>query len=147
MTHFTHGYMDSGPWMLDKSALARLGGSFQAQEWARRIERGLVRITTVTLLEVGYSARSASDLRTGLRGPPISSMPVEYLTPAIEDRAVSVLLSLADRGHHRAPSVPDLLIAAAAELSGLTVLHLDKDFELISEITGQTVERLALPPT
>jgi hypothetical protein len=26
----------------------------------------------------------------------------------------------------------------------LTVLHLDKDFELIAEITGQPVERLAL---
>jgi len=54
-----------------------------------------------------------------------------------------VLTSLADRGRHRAPSVPDLLVAAAAELSGLTVLHLDKDFELIAEITGQPVERLS----
>lgn len=52
---------------------------------------------------------------------------------------------LADRGHHRAASVPDLLIAATAELSGLTVLHLDKDFELIADVTGQTVERL--PPS
>ena len=69
-------------------------------------------------------------------------MPVQYLTPAVEDRAVVVLSSLADRGHHRAPSVPDLLIAAAAELSGLTVLHVDKDFELIAEITGQATERL-----
>jgi len=34
-----------------------------------------------------------------------------------------------DCGQHPAPSVPDLLIAATAELSGLTVLHLDKDFE------------------
>jgi len=49
---------------------------------------------------------------------------------------------LADRGLYRAPSVPDLIIAAAAELAGLTVLHLDKDFELIAEITGQPAERL-----
>ncbi|MGH3833863.1 MAG: VapC toxin family PIN domain ribonuclease, partial [Pseudonocardiaceae bacterium] len=82
------------PWLIDKSALARLGRSPQAQEWAIRIERGLVRITTVTLLEVGYSARCADDLRTGLREPPISAMPVEYLTPTIEDRAVAVLMSL-----------------------------------------------------
>jgi predicted nucleic acid-binding protein len=70
-------------------------------------------------------------------------MPVEYLTPRIEDRAVAVQLSLAERGQHRAPSIPDLLIAATAELAGLTVLHLDKDFDIIAEITGQPVERLA----
>ena len=38
--------------------------------------------------------------------------------------------------------MPDLLIAAVAELAGLTVLHLDEDFELIAEVTGQPVERL-----
>jgi predicted nucleic acid-binding protein len=70
-------------------------------------------------------------------------MPVEYLTPQVEDRAVEVQMLLADEGQHRAPSVPDLLVAAAAELGGLTVLHMDKDFELIAAITGQPVERLA----
>jgi predicted nucleic acid-binding protein len=67
---------------------------------------------------------------------------VEYQTPAIEDRAVEVLTLLADRGQHRAPSIPDLIIAATAELAGLTVLHLDKDFEIIAAITGQPLERL-----
>jgi predicted nucleic acid-binding protein len=55
---------------------------------------------------------------------------------------VEVLTLLADRGQHRAPSIPDLIIAATGELAGLTVLHLDKDFDLIAEITGQPVERL-----
>lgn len=131
-------------WLIDKSALVRLSSSSDAIEWAARIERGLVRIATVTRLEVCYSARSGSDLRAGLRRPPLASMPVEYSTPAIEDRAVDVLAQLADRGQHRAPSLPDLLIAATAELAGLTVLHLDKDFELIADITGQPVERLAI---
>jgi predicted nucleic acid-binding protein len=40
--------------------------------------------------------------------------------------------------------VPDLVIAATAELADLTVLHVDKDFELIADITGQPLERLAL---
>ena len=131
-------------WLIDKSALVRLGASPDATEWASRIERGLVRITTVTRLEVGYSARTGADLRAGLRQPPVSAMPVEYLTPAIEDRAVEVQTLLADRGQHRAPSVPDLIIAATAELAGLTVLHLDKDFEVIAGITGQPLERLVL---
>ena len=129
-------------WLADKSALVRLAASPDAAEWATRIERGLVLITTVTRLEIGYSARSGPDLRAGFQRPPISSMPVEYLTPAIEDRAVEILTLLADRGQHRAPSVPDLIIAATAELAGLTLLHLDKDFDLIAEITGQPLERL-----
>ena len=131
-------------WLIDKSALVRLAVSLDAAEWATRIERGLVRITTVTRLEVGYSARSGPDLRAGLQRPPLSSMPVEYLTPAIEDRSIEVLALLADRGRHRAPSLPDLIIAAAAELAGLTVLHVDKDFDVIAEITGQSVERLKI---
>jgi len=130
------------PWLIDKSALVRLPASPDAAEWAGRVERGLVRIATVTRLEVGYSARSGPELRAGLRQPPMSSMPAEYLTPAIEDRAAEILALLADRGQHRAPSIPDLIIAATAELAGLTILHLDKDFEVIAAITGQALERL-----
>lgn len=129
-------------WLIDTSALVRLGPSPDADEWATRIERGLIRISTVTRLEVGFSARSGDDLRAALRQPPLSSMPVEHLTPAIEERAVEVQLLLADRGQHRAPSIPDLLIAASAELAGLVVLHDDKDFTLIAELTGQPTERL-----
>ncbi len=129
-------------WLIDKSALVRLGDSPDAALWAGRIERGLVRIATVTRLEVGYSARSGKDARSMFNGPPLSAMPVEYLTPAIEGRAVDIQLLLASQGQHRAPSIPDVLIAATAELAGLTVLHLDKDFELIADITGQPTERL-----
>lgn len=131
-------------WLIDKSALVRVGTSSDAATWAERIERGLVRISTVTRLEIGFSARTGNEFREGLRTPPLVSIPVEYLTPAIEDRAVEVQALLADRGQHRAPAVPDLLIAATAELAGLTVLHLDKDFELIAEVTGQPIERLSI---
>jgi hypothetical protein len=34
-----------------------------AGQWAGRVERGLVRIATLTQLETGYSARSCPDLR------------------------------------------------------------------------------------
>jgi predicted nucleic acid-binding protein len=133
-------------WLIDKSALVRLAASPDADIWATRIQRGLVRISTVTRLEVGFSARSADDLRLSTTKPPLASLPVEYLTPRIEDRAVDVQLALADLGQHRAPSIPDLLVAATAEIAGLTVLHLDKDFEIIAKITGQSMERLATKP-
>lgn len=131
-------------WLIDKSALVRLAASPDADEWSSHVERGLVRISTVTLLEVGYSARTADDLRAGHASPPLASMPVEYLTPTIEDRAVEVQTLLAERGQHRAPAIPDLLIAASAELAQLTVLHVDKDYDLIAAFTGQAVERLRL---
>ena len=132
----------STSWLIDKSALVRLGSSPDADHWANRIERGLVAISTVTLLEAGFSARSAVELARAMGSPPLAAMPVEYLTPAVEDRAVEVQRLLAERGQHRAASIPDLLIAAAAELNQRTVLHLDKDFDLIAELTGQPVERL-----
>lgn len=131
-------------WLIDKSALVRLGSSPDAQTWADRIQRGLLHITTITRLEVGYSARSGTDLREGLRVPPMSELLVEFCTPAIESRAEQVQALLADSGQHRAPSIPDLLIAATAELNDLTVLHLDKDFELIAQVTAQRTERLTV---
>ncbi len=134
----------STSWLIDKSALVRLGSSPDADQWANRIERGLVAISTVTLLEAGFSARSFVELSQAMQSPPLAVMPVEYLTPAAEDRAVEVQRLLAQRGQHRAPSVPDLLIAAAAELNQRTVLHLDKDFDLIAELTTQPVERLRI---
>ena len=42
-------------WLIDKSALVRLNAAADPSEWASRIDRGLVRISTVTRLEVGYS--------------------------------------------------------------------------------------------
>lgn len=77
-------------WMIDKSAYVRFStdGLQHGELWARRIERGLVRISTVTLLEIGFSARSGSEHREDLALPPLSYMPVEYVTPAAEQRAL-----------------------------------------------------------
>lgn len=96
----------------------------------------------MTRLEVGFSARSAADHRALLTEPPVAAMPVEYLTPTMEDRALEVQSALAERGQHRGPAIPDLLVAATAEVAGLTVLHVDEDFELVAQLTGQPVERL-----
>ncbi|WP_431943542.1 PIN domain nuclease [Micromonospora marina] len=131
-------------WLIDKSAYVRLqlGQTANRDEWSARISRGLVRLSTITRLELGYSARSGEAGRRQFAAPPLSLMPVEHLTPAIEDRALEVQMLLADRGQHRAPSIPDLLIAATAEKTGLTVLAVDKDFDLIAELTGQPIETL-----
>lgn len=133
-------------WLIDKSALSRLrlGQARDTDVWAGRIDRGLVRIASVTKLEMGYSARTGAEAREIFTSPPLALMPTEYLTPSSEDRAIEVQALLAERGLHRAPSIPDLLIAALAEQAGLTVLAVDKDFDLIAEVTGQPVETLEL---
>jgi predicted nucleic acid-binding protein len=131
-------------WLIDKSAYVRLqlGEAVNRDEWSARISRRLVRISTITRLELGYSVRSGDTGRRQFALPPLSLMPIEYLTPAVEDRAFQVQMLLADRGQHRAPSIPDLLIAAAAEKAALTVLAVDKDFDLIAAVTGQPVATL-----
>lgn len=131
-------------WLIDKSAYARLAVSAHPEEWASRIERGLVRIAVVTVLEIGYSARSADDWTSSIKMPPLAQMPQEHTSPQAEERVVALQGLLAQRGNHRAPSVPDLIVSAIAETAGLSVLHVDKDFELIASITGQPLERLML---
>jgi len=139
--------MTEEEWLIDKSALVRLAYSSDRDLWANRIERGLIHISNMTRLEIGYSAQTGDVARREFREPPLAAMPVEYLTPRIEDRALEVQMLLADRGQHRGPSIPDLIIAATAELSGLTILHVDKDFNTITAVTGQAATRLAYTST
>jgi predicted nucleic acid-binding protein len=129
-------------WLIDKSALVRLGETKDSASWAQRINEGQVYISTITRLEIGYSARSLKDLEKSFSTLPLSKMRIEPLSPTIEDRAWDVLQQLARKGQHRAPSLPDLLIAATAEKHDMTLLHVDKDFDLIGKVTGQAVERL-----
>lgn len=133
-------------WLVDKSAYVRMqtGRALKMTEWNARIERGLLHLSAVTRLQLGFSARSGAVGREAFDLPPLALMPTVHLAPAMEDRAFEVQMLLADRGLHRAPSIPDLLIAATAEKAGLTVLAVDKGFDLIAEITGQPVETLAL---
>ncbi|TCO51768.1 hypothetical protein EV646_101762 [Kribbella antiqua] len=65
------------------------------------------------------------------------------VTSEAMDRAMAVHRELAQKSQHRHFSLPDLIIAATAELAGLTVLHYDEDYDRIAKITGQPVEWVA----
>ena len=132
----------TGSWLIDKSAYARLDESPDFDLWLNRINRGFVYASSVTLLEMGWSARTGRHWHLLVEEPPTVNLLIEYLTPAMEDRALELQGLLADRGQHRAPSIPDLLIAATAEVAGMTVLHVDRDFDLVGSLTGQPLERL-----
>ena len=131
-------------WLIDKSAYARLDRTPDSDLWASRIARGLVQISSLTRLEIGFSFRNFREASVEVSSPPLLTMPIAYLTPAIEDRAVEIQMLLTHSGHHRAPSVPDLLIASTAEKLGMSVLHADKDFDLIVELTDQPAEWLRI---
>jgi predicted nucleic acid-binding protein len=131
-------------WLINKSALGRLHLTPDRDSWLNRIERGLVSIGTPTVLELGYSARSAESWAVAITGYPTVLLPLRYLTPGSERRAIEVQGLLAERGQHRSASIADLLLAALAESYGLSLLHLDKDFELIADLTGQPTERLRI---
>ena len=132
-------------WLIDKSALVRLSQSPDVSLWVERINSGLVHVSPVTLLEVGYSARSATEHTRLLQRAPIAAMPIEQLNEVVTNRALAVQELLAQRGQHRAPSIPDLLLAATAELTGLTILHDDRDFDLIAAVTGQPTANISDP--
>lgn len=127
---------------MHRSALARMSTSPDAEKWSRLIELGQVRITTTTLLEIGHLARSEREWSDLVEDVPVIHMPLATLTPRTEARALEIQRIVLRDGRHRAPSVPDLLVAAVAEEADLTVLHADNDVELITRTTGQPVERL-----
>jgi predicted nucleic acid-binding protein len=54
-------------------------------------------------------------------------------------------LALVDLGQHKGPSVIDLLVAATAEAWGLTVLHVDTDFDTIARVVPVRVRRADKP--
>lgn len=122
----------------DTSAVARLARSEVAARLAPLVEAGLVARCTPTDLEAGFSSpspRRHRALRREREGWPFVPMDQPVL-----DRAVEVQDALVETSRHRGAKISDLLIAAAAESAGLVVLHYDRDFDLIAEVTGQPVE-------
>ncbi|MBW3665816.1 MAG: PIN domain nuclease [Actinobacteria bacterium] len=124
-------------YLADKSALARMTiGQVNAQ-LEPLLSDGLVATCGIVDLEVGYSARNAAVHRQVRRER--RALPKARIDDEVLDRALDVQGELAERGQHRLP-IPDLIIAAAAELAGLVVLHYDADFEVIADVTGQPHE-------
>jgi hypothetical protein len=88
-------------------------------------------------LEIGYSARN-SDEWDALVGALDAFVLLETTGEHVR-RALQVQRLLAQRSQ-RGRKIPDLLIAAAAEQMGLSVLHYDADFDAIAAVTGQRCE-------
>jgi len=124
-------------YLVDKSVWARARHPAVREVLTPLVERGLVATCAVIDLEILYSTRNGEShavgrsVRQGFEWLP--------MTDEIGSRAIEVQALLAQKGHHRSASVPDLLIAATAERHGATVLHCDADFDTIAAVTGQPV--------
>jgi predicted nucleic acid-binding protein len=122
--------------LLDTSVLTRLRAPSVLQRIGELDPSGLAR-TSMTDLEIGFSARNAHEwdrLAIALRAFRRIDVEAHHF-----DRAQQVQRRLAADGL-KGRKVPDLLIAAVAEATSLTVLHYDADFDHISAITGQETE-------
>lgn len=71
------------------------------------------------------------------------ALPSAPIDAAVMDRAVQVTGGLARTRNHRGAKPVDLVIAAAAEGAGLSVLHYDSDYDRIAAVTHQPTEWIA----
>ncbi len=118
--------------LADKSALERAT--------PETFELGEICLCAVVRLELLYSARSPADytrIETHLASFRDLRMDAETIATAIGAQR-----ELAERGKHRLP-IPDLLIAACAQQHQASVLHVDRHYELLSEVLAFEPIRLS----
>ena len=130
--------MTSAQFLIDTSALARLmRPGAESFGWDQAVAAGLVAAAP----SPSWSSSTAPDplrigkTRSGICGPPSAGWrSTTARTPA--------------PGRYKATSPPwasrsagpvDLVVAATAELLGLTLLHHDRDFATIAGVTGQAL--------
>lgn len=129
--------MMSAQFLIDTSALARLmRPGAESWGWDQAVAAGLIAVCPITELEFCYSARSAKD-----REQTIEDLRGAFCWVPVHDRAHAraweVQGELTGLGQHRSAGPVDLVVAATAELFGLTLLHHDRDFATIAGVTGQ----------
>ncbi len=123
-------------YLLDNSAWSRFSTEAipeeRREEIAEAIADSQVWTSPIVMLEAGFSVRNAAAHASLMRD--LARMPAAAIDREVGLRAIELQSQLAQAGHHRVPP-PDLLTSAIAELHGLTVLHYDKDFDVIAEHT------------
>jgi predicted nucleic acid-binding protein len=121
-------------YLVDNSAWTRLESDALPDERRRELaaEGAPLWTSSILRLEAGYSARDASDYLELMND--FDAFPEAVVDEAVHARACDLQAQLVHSGHHCVPPA-DLLTIAAAEANGLTVLHYDKDFDVIRERT------------
>lgn len=113
--------------------------------WQDAIAAGMVGICDLTELELMYSAQSLVH-RHRILELLHKALPWVPVPDDVYLRAREIQQRLTEHGEHRGPGAIDLLIAATAELSGLTLLHRDNDFTTIAKHTRQPTAMIRPKP-
>lgn len=131
----------NAPALVDTSVWTRIPRRGEvAAALSERLAAGQeLRTCPIVDLELLHSARGPAEYDdwATTRARAYRALP---LTSSVGERALAVQQQLCHRGLHRAAKLPDLLIAAIAELAGASVLHYDSDYDHISSVTGQHTE-------
>lgn len=131
--------MSPALYLIDTSGLFRILQDKLRDAWSDQLAAGVIATCPVVELEFLYSAQSLADrlekrrlLRDLFCWVPMSERAWE--------RSQEVQQLLTETGTHRSAGAVDLLIAATAEFTRLTVLSDDRDFTTIAKVTGQPVK-------
>lgn len=114
-----------------------------AGEFDQRVKQGGIATCRPVVLELLVETQDQAAFEVRLEGlNRLHDFPIRRRE---WDRAADVMHALLSRGplHHRSVKLPDLLIAAAAESAEVPLLHYDRHFESIAEVTGQPIRALA----
>lgn len=129
--------------LADTSAWHRSRHTDIASVWQERLALDQIATCAPLRLEILYSAKSASDYAQLAA----ELLALHQLPCGAEqfDRALYVQRLMADAGglYHRSVKIPDLLVAATAELAGAIIWHYDEDYDRIASVTGQPAEWIA----
>ncbi|QLQ37409.1 PIN domain-containing protein [Micromonospora robiginosa] len=136
----------AGLYLIDTSAWARLRLPVVAKRVSAVLEEGLAATCLPLDLEDGRSARDFRDAMA-IRARRAQLMVELPVTTAVSTRARDLQLALTARGYHRAASPVDLTVAAVAAEHSATVLHYDRDFDLLADVGGPRSEWVAPPGT
>jgi predicted nucleic acid-binding protein len=127
-------------YLVDTSVLGRAHQDevgTRLEELARNGQMCTCRLIDLEVVH-GSRARDVADIIDERR-----ALPLAPIDASVMDRAVQVAGGLARAGRHREAKPVDLVVAAAAEAAGLSVLHYDADYDRIAAVTNQPTEWIA----
>jgi predicted nucleic acid-binding protein len=129
--------VSAAQFLIDTSALVPLIRRDPGTDsWYSAAAAGLLAVCPIIELEFFFGARSLADRELALE-----DMRLLFGWEPVDDRAYArawdVQGELTKRGQHRSAGPVDLVVAATAELRGLTLLHRDHDFDCVVGVTGQ----------
>jgi predicted nucleic acid-binding protein len=119
-------------YLIDTSALVRVMRRQVSSHWYEQVARGLVAICEPVLTEA-LTIAGANDFDE-IEAELTALYPWVAVPDDAWDQVRELRRALAKHSAHRALSVADYLVVATGRRAKLTVLHEDKDFELVGRV-------------